>query len=355
MMEDALPKNLGGSLEVADWLARRRDLDKASAQLSQLDMLMSAQEAAANEGAAGGGAKLKGPLVWAGKEASEEELLIIGTIRVNVAELTAEEKSELGPWLTTNLENEDILRFIRRDQTAERTWEALKMTSKWRKEERIDDIADEEIDIMPEGGEEFYFTGMDNDGRPVLVYRACAHTPGRVDPDKYNRYVIKTLEYGVKKYGVGKTRQVAVVVDRVGSGLKNQVMAMAMRAPGDRKGGNRRPCAPQAQPACCGGFHALSPVVPPSLPPFLLPSPPPYSERRGKRLMRAVVAGSGVAACAPAVLHNALPWRCGQHLYSTSQLGLLCHMVARVASPRCRQAASLFRLRLMPEKILPYL
>ena len=34
-----------------------------------------------------------------GREASEEELLIIGGIRVNIAELSAEEKSELGPWL----------------------------------------------------------------------------------------------------------------------------------------------------------------------------------------------------------------------------------------------------------------
>lgn len=231
MDEDSLPKNLGGGLEVVDWLAKRRDLDKASAQLSQLDMLMSEQEAVVAQGAASGPGS-KGPLKWAGKEASEEELLVIGTIRVNVAELTAEEKSELGPWLT-RLENEEILRFIRRDKTAERTWASLKATSKWRKEERIDDIEGEDMaGIMPEGGEEFYFTGMDKDDRPVLVYRACAHTPGRVDPDKYNRYVIKTLEYGVRKYGVGKTRQVAVVVDRVGSGLKNQVRpGGAMRMP----------------------------------------------------------------------------------------------------------------------------
>jgi hypothetical protein len=348
MSEDALPKNLGGGLEVADWLAQRRDLDKASAQLSQLDMLMSVQEAAANGGAAGGGAKSKGPLVWAGREASEEELLIIGTIRVNVAELTAEEKSELGPWLM-NLENEDILRFIRRDKTAERTWEALKVTSKWRKEERIDDIANEEIDIMPEGGEEFYFTGMDNDDRPVLVYRACAHTPGRVDPDKYNRYVIKTLEYGVKEYGVGKTRQVAVVVDRVGSGLKNQVMAMAMRAPRERRGGTRRPSVPRKRNLRAAAVFLLSPQLSPVVPPSLSA---PYSERRGGGIDArggAVVAGSGAAACAPAVLHNALPRRCGQHLHSTSQLGLLRHMVARVASPRRRQAVFLFRL--LPEKI----
>ena len=77
------------------------------------------------------------------------------------------------------LTNEDILRFIRRDKTAERTWQALQATSKWRNAEGIDAIADEDLgDIMPEGGEEFYFTGMDKDDRPVLVYRACAHTPG---------------------------------------------------------------------------------------------------------------------------------------------------------------------------------
>ncbi len=62
--------------------------------------------------------------------------------------------------------------------------------------------------------------------RPIVVYRSCLHTPGRVDPEQYNRYVIKTLEQGRVDYGLGYKCQAAVVVDRVGSGLKNQDPAL---------------------------------------------------------------------------------------------------------------------------------
>jgi hypothetical protein len=228
--DELLPTNLGGSLDVSQWLIERKDLDKASAQLSELELLMSGVAEEAEREAevvigAVGSSSVKKVLAWGGKEASEQELLIIGSIRVNIAELSGEQKEELGPWIT-QLDNVDILRFLRRDRTLERTWAALQSTSKWRKEERIDDILSETIDIMPEGKEEFYYTGMDNKKRPVLVYRAVAHTPGRVDPEIYNRYVIKTLEQGRKDFGLGISCQAAVVVDRIGSGLKNQDPAL---------------------------------------------------------------------------------------------------------------------------------
>ena len=60
----------------------------------------------------------------------------------------------------------------------------------------------------------------------VLVYRAAAHTPGRIDPEVYLRYVIKTVEQGRKDFGLGRSCQAAVVVDRIGSGLKNQDPAL---------------------------------------------------------------------------------------------------------------------------------
>ena len=131
---DVLPDNLGGDLDVNAWLMQRKDLDKASAQLSELEELMCADE---------GQSSVKS-LSWGGKEATEEELLVIASVRVNIAELTAEQKTALGPWIRS-LENEDILRFIRRDVTAERTWGALQATSKWRKENKIDDIAQEQM------------------------------------------------------------------------------------------------------------------------------------------------------------------------------------------------------------------
>jgi len=212
-----LPQNLGGSLDVGKWFVERRQLDEASEKLSQLEELMSSEE---------GEQDPDRQLVWAGKEATEEELLTIAAVRVNIADLSAEQKSELGPWIM-QLKNEDILRFVRRDETTERTWAALQATSRWRKENKIDDIMNEDLSsLMPDKGEEFYYTGLDNQKRPIVVYRSCLHTPGRVDPEQYNRYVIKTLEQGRVDYGLGYKCQAAVVVDRVGSGLKNQDPAL---------------------------------------------------------------------------------------------------------------------------------
>jgi len=52
-----------------------------------------------------------------------------------------------------------------------------------RQDEKIDDLVNEDLrKLMPEGGEEFYYTGTDQQNRPVLIYRSCAHTPGRIDP-----------------------------------------------------------------------------------------------------------------------------------------------------------------------------
>jgi hypothetical protein len=105
----------------------------------------------------------------------------------------------------------------------------MQATSKWRKEQRIDDITSETIllpdgrPVMPENGEEFYFTGLDKLQRPILVYRSSLHKPGRVDPLIYCRYVIKKLEVLRKNDGLGKTCQANVVVDRVGSSMGSQV------------------------------------------------------------------------------------------------------------------------------------
>ena len=177
---DVLPSNLGGVLDVGEWLAQRKDLDKAAAQLSELESFMTG-EAEEEEGEPGtpfgsvGSSAVRKVLTWAGTEANEEELLTIASIRVNIAELTAAEKADLGPWIS-KLENEDILRFLRRDKTLQLTWESLQKTSRWRAEHKIDDILSETIDIMPEGGQEFYYTGLDKQQRPVRCPPDTPHT-----------------------------------------------------------------------------------------------------------------------------------------------------------------------------------
>jgi hypothetical protein len=68
-------------------------------------------------------------LTYANKPATEAEIMTIAELRVNIAQLTSEDKNELGKWLNT-IENVDILRFLRVHATPEKTWQALRATAK---------------------------------------------------------------------------------------------------------------------------------------------------------------------------------------------------------------------------------
>ncbi|KAJ1488032.1 hypothetical protein T484DRAFT_1784436, partial [Baffinella frigidus] len=164
-------------------------------------MLVELEGQMQDESGEGGGRSLS----FAGKEATEKEIVNIGTIRLSIAGLSTEEKKPLGPWIL-NLDTVDILRFLR-SHPVEEAWECIKRTSQWRKEERIDDILTEDLSkLMEEGKEEFFYSGVDNQvmeegktevfhpgvdnqGRPILVYRSSMHVPGKIDVDLYVRYV----------------------------------------------------------------------------------------------------------------------------------------------------------------------
>merc|ERR1719326_1461302 len=63
-------------------------------------------------------------------------------------------------------------------------------------------------------------------GRPILLYRSALHAPGAIDPNTYTRYVIQQTERAIAQYDIGRTTESIVVVDRIGSGLKNQDPAL---------------------------------------------------------------------------------------------------------------------------------
>jgi len=210
---ELLPSTLGGELDVEDWLKNRRDLVKADVELAILEKQLDSSIS-------------KESISWANKPAKEEEIMGIAAIRVYIAELSEEDKVTLGPWIA-GIENNDILRFLRAHPSVDAAWAAIKRTSKWRKEEKIDSILEEDLSyVMAEGKEEFFYTGVDKAGRPILVYRAASHVPGKINEKLYCRYVVQRVEQGRKKYGLGKNVQACVVVDRIGSGLKNQDPAL---------------------------------------------------------------------------------------------------------------------------------
>lgn len=212
---DSIPDTLGGTLDVADFCAKQRALDKAEASLTELEEQM--LETKGENGA----------LKFGGKTAGPVDLVAVGDIRVRISSITSDETAKFGPWLSA-ITNVDIFRFLTVHKTADATWAALKETSEWRKAESIDTILDEDIagTIFDQGQTEVFVLPPDRSGSPVVVYRSALHTPGRVDPKAFTRFVCQVVERGTLEYGIGLTCQGSFIVDRVGSGAKNQDVAL---------------------------------------------------------------------------------------------------------------------------------
>jgi hypothetical protein len=60
----------------------------------------------------------------------------------------------------------------------------------------------------------------------VVVYRSGLHIPGKIDNKVFSRFAIQLLERGRLEYGLGLTTESCIIVDRVGSGKKNQDIAL---------------------------------------------------------------------------------------------------------------------------------
>lgn len=165
----------------------------------------------------------QGALRFAGKTAGPDELVAVGDIRVRIAAMSEADSIKTGPWLA-EISNVDIFRFLTVHKTADKTFDALRETSMWRRENGIDAILDEDIvsGMFEEGKQEVFVCPPDRNGCPVVVYRSALHTPGRVDPKAFTRFVCQVVEKGTRDYGIGKTCQGSFIVDRIGSGAKNQ-------------------------------------------------------------------------------------------------------------------------------------
>jgi hypothetical protein len=70
------------------------------------------------------------------------------------------------------------------------------------------------------------YLAPDKLGRPILLYRAACHIPNVQDPYEYTRYILYQTEKTRMRTGLGKDCQACVIVDRIGSGVKNQDPAL---------------------------------------------------------------------------------------------------------------------------------
>jgi hypothetical protein len=48
-------------------------------------------------------------------------------------------------------------------------------------------------DVFESGKEEMVYLPVDKKGRPILLYRSALHTPNKIDPVRYTRYVIQQV------------------------------------------------------------------------------------------------------------------------------------------------------------------
>ncbi|CAN0326707.1 unnamed protein product, partial [Hapterophycus canaliculatus] len=55
-----------------------------------------------------------------------------------------------------------------------------------------------------------------------MVLRSIAHHPGAIDSEEFQRYFLYLLEQGRQLWGLGSERQLNIIVDRIGAGVKNQ-------------------------------------------------------------------------------------------------------------------------------------
>jgi len=172
-------------------------------------------------------AERKGPLQFGGIIATEAQKQQIEDIRSEIAKIPGEERSKMTKWVDELLD-EDILRYV--IQFKKDAFNRIKATAVFRKEEGIDNILETDAEkfesYFEPGKEEIVYLAPDKLGRPILLYRSAFHWPGVQDPKEYTRYILYQTEKTRIRNGLGVDRQSCVIVERIGSGHKNQDPAL---------------------------------------------------------------------------------------------------------------------------------
>ncbi|EKX44628.1 hypothetical protein GUITHDRAFT_163507 [Guillardia theta CCMP2712] len=111
--------------------------------------------------------------------------------------------------------------------SVEEAWKNILHSAEWRKSYGVANILQEksttldgffdggtrEVDWLPQG------SLLDGSGNPCLLYRSAAHVPLGRPTEEWLRFFVHQCEWARRKH---PSKQVVILVDRVGSGLSNQ-------------------------------------------------------------------------------------------------------------------------------------
>lgn len=166
------------------------------------------------------------------KPASAQELEQMAQVRSELAALTSEEKEGMSSaWLERLQQKEmgyELLSYLRKARGSPRVCRELILNSaRWRIEFGVEQILEEEdltIEAFFQGQvHEVDWLPADADsvgGRnPVLLYRSAKHVPLDIPTERWLRFFVRQCEHARLTH---PQKQVAILVDRVGSGRKNQ-------------------------------------------------------------------------------------------------------------------------------------
>jgi len=129
----------------------------------------------------------------------------------------------LSSWLLT-CSDIDILRFIRsKKYKVEEIWKAIKLHAIWRVSAHGADTVMKENEFLTSPmNREVFWLGVNQQNCPTLVIRTQVHDGiyYNEDPVIFTKFMVWILEQGREKYGVGREKEVCVIIDRTAvSGL----------------------------------------------------------------------------------------------------------------------------------------
>jgi len=166
------------------------------------------------------------------KPATAGELAQMEQMRSRLAEMTPAQSKEMSVSWMERLQREDmayeLLSYLRKARGNLKLCEEMILSSaRWRKEFGVEKILDEkdltiesffrdmtrEVDWLPAHAD------VAGNGNPILLYRSAAHVPLDVPTERWLRFFVHQCEQARLAH---PEKQVAILVDRVGSGRKNQ-------------------------------------------------------------------------------------------------------------------------------------
>lgn len=154
---------------------------------------------------------------WGGKSTTPKEVECIRELRNKIPSSNARSK-----WLD-EVSDAELLRFVRMKKgNVQETWQKILNHVAWRKSDRGADST--KYDYSKSNLHyEIFWLGEDKRGCPTLVVRTQVHDgiDYNEDPKLFTGFMVAALEEGKRKYGVGVTKQMCLILDRGGTVIRS--------------------------------------------------------------------------------------------------------------------------------------